>query len=43
MDEVDSEELVSALEGIVGSFENHIAPYAFDLCSHLTSAFFKYM
>lgn len=42
MDEIDSEELVAALEGIVAEFSADIGPYAFDLCVHLSSAFYKY-
>jgi hypothetical protein len=32
MTEIDSEELVSALEEIVKHFKDDIAPYAIDLC-----------
>lgn len=42
MEEIDSEELVAALEGIVSQFSNDIGPFAYDLCLHLSSAFFKY-
>lgn len=41
MEEVDSEELVSALEGIVDGFKNDIVPFAYDLCVHLSAAFYK--
>ncbi|KAL4486098.1 hypothetical protein ABPG72_004032 [Tetrahymena utriculariae] len=42
MEEIDSEELVAALEGIVEQFSNDIGPFAYDLCVHLSSAFYKY-
>lgn len=42
MDEIDSEELVGALEGIVGQFSDDIGPFAYDLCLHLSSSFYKY-
>lgn len=42
MDEIDSEELVAALEGIVEQFSNDIGPFAYELCVHLSSAFYKY-
>lgn len=42
MDEIDSEELVAALEGIVEEFKNDIGPFAYDLCVHLSSSFYKY-
>lgn len=41
MDEIDSEELVASLEGIVEEFQHDIGPYAYDLCVHLSSAFYK--
>lgn len=42
MDEIDSEELVASLQGIVAEFSKDIGPFAVDLCLHLSSAFFKY-
>lgn len=42
MEEIDSEELVASLEGIVSEFSADIGPYAYDLCVHLSSAFYKY-
>ncbi|EGR28805.1 hypothetical protein IMG5_168410 [Ichthyophthirius multifiliis] len=41
MEEIDSEDLVQALQGIVIHFQENIGPYAYDLCSHLQQAFFK--
>ena len=42
MDQIDNEGIVSALEGIVDSYNQEIVPYAYDLVVHLTSAFHKY-
>lgn len=39
MHEVDSEELVGALEEIVKHFKDDIAPYALDLCEQLVTAY----
>jgi uncharacterized protein YjgD (DUF1641 family) len=39
MQEIDSEELVSALEEIVKHFKEDIIPYAMDLASQLVGAY----
>ena len=39
MGEIDSEELVSALEEIVKHFKNDIGPFALNLCSSLRDAY----
>jgi len=39
MSEIDSEELVSALEEIVKHFKEDIGPYAIDLCEQLVLAY----
>jgi hypothetical protein len=39
MQEIDSEELVSALEEIVKHFKEDIIPYAMDLAQQLVSAY----
>jgi hypothetical protein len=39
MSEIDSEELVSALEEIVKHFKEDIAPYAINLCDQLVTAY----
>ncbi len=39
--QVEAEDLVLTLEGIVEKFGEEIAPYAVGLCQHLTNAFWR--
>jgi len=39
MDEVDSEELVAALEGLMGVFADSIGPYALEIVKKLVSQY----
>ena len=39
--QVEADDLVVTLEGIVEKFGEEIAPYAVGLCQHLTSAFYR--
>ena len=41
MSEIESEELVSALEQIVKNFKEDISPYAIDLCQQLVTSYQK--
>ena len=41
MSEVDSEELVAALEEIVDTYSEHIGPFAEDLCTELINSYHK--
>ena len=39
--QVEAEDLVLTLEGLVEKFGEEIAPYAVGLCQHLTNAFWR--
>lgn len=39
MSEIDSEELVSALETLVQYFKEDLEPYSIDLCDQLVKAY----
>lgn len=42
MDNIDNEEIVFALEGVIESFKEDVASFALELLQHLKNAFFKY-
>jgi hypothetical protein len=39
MNEIDNEELVSALEYLIDKFEDDIGPFAVELCTQLSAAY----
>ena len=41
MNEIECEDIVSSLEGIVQRFSNEIVPFAFELVQHLCASFLK--